>query len=128
VLRLCGFALRLLSLGSSDHGDINHFKPSGPLSILNSLKPLISALRPHPFEFITLNSPMVYQPGTTPFGDSIVTHPTWNQPAEHLKCWWNASDDEKEYLGWEASVRVIERVWIEKGSWDDIVAFSQGAM
>jgi len=96
-------------------------------TIRDALKPLISVLRPYPIEFITLNSPMVYRPGTTPFGDSAVTHPTWTQPAEHLKCWWNASDDGKEYLGWEASVRFIERAWIEKGAWDGVVAFSQGA-
>src|SRR5208282_1161192 len=95
--------------------------------IRDALKPMISALRPYPIEFITLNSPMVYRPGTTPFGDSEVTHPTWSQPAEHLRCWWNASDDGKVYSGWESSVRFVERAWIEKGGWDGVVAFSQGA-
>ena len=95
--------------------------------IRDALKPMISALRPYPIEFITLNSPMVYRPGTTPFGDSEVSHPTWSQPAEHLRCWWNASDDGKVYSGWESSVRFIERAWIEKGGWDGVIAFSQGA-
>ena len=95
--------------------------------IRSALKPLISKMKPHSIEFIVLNSPMVYRPGTTPFGDSEVTHPTWSQPAEHLRCWWNATDDGKEYIGWEASVRFIERAWIEKGGWDGVVAFSQGA-
>ena len=96
-------------------------------TIRDALKPMITALRPYPIEFISLNSPMVYQPGTTPFGDSEVTHPTWSQPNEHLRCWWNASDDGKIYSGWESSVRFIERAWIEKGGWDGVVAFSQGA-
>lgn len=97
-------------------------------TIRDAMKPLISALRPYPIEFIILNSPMVYRPGTTPFGDSEITHPTWAQPADHLRCWWIASDDGgKEYVGWESSVRFIERAWVEKGGWDGVVAFSQGA-
>jgi Serine hydrolase (FSH1)/Bacterial protein of unknown function (DUF924) len=97
------------------------------VTIYDALKPMMCALRPYPIEFINLNSPMVYQPGTTPFGDSAVTHASWTQPSEHLRCWWNATDDDKEYRGWETSVRFIERAWIEKGGWDGVVAFGQGA-
>jgi len=95
--------------------------------IRDALKPLVNRMKIYPIEFITLNSPMLYTPGTTPFGDSMVTHPTWSTPNEYLRCWWNASDDGKVYRGWEASVRYVERAWLEKGGWDGVVAFSQGA-
>jgi len=95
--------------------------------IRDAMKPLLKQMKIYPIEFITLNSPMLYKPGTTPFGDSTVTHHTWSTPNEYLRCWWNASDDGRVYRGWEASVRYVEQAWLERGGWDGVVAFSQGA-
>ena len=96
--------------------------------IRDALKPMMKALKPYPIEFVSLSSPMIHTPGTTDFGVSkVAPHAhTSALPAEYLRCWWNASDDGKEYLGWESSVRFVQQA-SQGQSWDGIIAFSQGA-
>ena len=94
----------------------------------DAMKPMIRALKPYPIEFVSLNSPMVYRPRTACCGESqIASHNRTPILAEHLRCWWNASDDGKEYDGWESSVRFVQQASRPHGQWDGIVAFSQGA-
>ncbi|MEM6991746.1 MAG: DUF924 family protein [Myxococcota bacterium] len=45
----------------------------------------------------------------------------------HQRCWWNSGADHTRYDGWDASVAYLTRVAKERGPFDGVLGFSQGA-
>lgn len=46
---------------------------------------------------------------------------------EHQRCWWNSGADHSHYVGWDASLSYLRELIAERGPFDGVVGFSQGA-
>ncbi|KAJ3297978.1 Ovarian cancer-associated protein 2 [Rhizoclosmatium sp. JEL0117] len=49
------------------------------------------------------------------------------KPEDILKGWWVSNADKTGQLGYKESIHFLKKVWIEKGPFDGILGFSQGA-
>jgi predicted esterase len=88
-----------------------------------ALGPLVAALEPA-VHVVSLNAPHVCSEATVArLYSSSKMEPL---PPPHL-CWWNASDDGLEYLGWEETLDLVREA-LDRYAPASILGFSQGGI
>jgi|SRR6185369_7765029 len=87
-----------------------------------ALEPLATALEPR-VRLVSLNAPHTCSAATV---ERVYRGAQPSLPAPYL-CWWNASDDGLEYLGWEETRDLVSAA-LERYAPASILGFSQGGI